>query len=67
MPKPLMKFRDELYMTIDEFALHLGVTPRTLYRITEGVKPRPTTIRKIAEKLKVHPSEISEFVVDGGS
>lgn len=61
-PKPLNEYRAERYLTIDEFAELLGVTPQTLYRITRGeTHARPTTIRKIAKSLGVHPSEIAEF------
>ncbi len=63
MAKRLAEFRAELYLTIDEFADLIGITPRTLYRIMRGeTQSRPTTIRRIAEKLKVHPSDIAEFV-----
>ena len=62
MAKPLNEYREERYLTVDEFADLLGVTPQTLYRIMRGIKPRPTTIRKIAERLAVHPTEIVEFV-----
>lgn len=61
--KPLNEYREERYLTVDEFAELLGVTPQTLYRITRGeTRPRPTTIRKIAKSLGVHPTEIAEFV-----
>ncbi len=63
MAKRQAQYRAERYLTIDEFAELLGVTPRTLYRIMRGeVVARPTTMRRIAEKLEVHPSDIEEFV-----
>ena len=66
MAKALNQYREERYLTVDEFAELLGITPRTLYRITKGeVHPRPTTMRKIAERLGVHPSEIAEFAPPG--
>jgi transcriptional regulator with XRE-family HTH domain len=62
MAKPLNAYREDLYLTVDEFAELLGITPRTMYRIIRGdVQARPTTMRKIAARLGVHPSEISEF------
>lgn len=60
--KTLSEYRAERYLTVDEFAELIGVTPQTLYRIARGeTHPRPTTIRKIAKSLGVHPNEISEF------
>lgn len=60
--KTLSEYRAERYLTVDEFAELIGVTPQTLYRIARGeTHPRPTTIRKIAKSLGVHPTEISEF------
>ena len=63
--KTLSDYRAERYLTVDEFAELIGVTPQTLYRIARGeTHARPTTIRKIAKSLGVHPTEIAEFVVD---
>ncbi len=63
--KTLNEYRSERYLTVDEFAELLGVTPQTLYRITRGeTHARPTTIRKIAKSLDVHPTEIAEFAPD---
>jgi transcriptional regulator with XRE-family HTH domain len=63
--KTLSDYRAERYLTVDEFADLLGVTPQTLYRIARGeTHPRPTTIRKIAKSLGVHPTEIVEFAPD---
>ncbi len=60
--KALSEYRAERYLTVDEFAELIGVTPQTLYRIARGeTHPRPTTIRKIAKSLGVHPTEIAEF------
>jgi transcriptional regulator with XRE-family HTH domain len=60
--RTLNEYRAERYLTVDEFAELLGVTPQTLYRIARGeTHPRPTTIRKIAKSLGVHPTEIAEF------
>ena len=63
--KTLSEYRAERYLTVDEFAELIGVTPQTLYRIARGeTHPRPTTIRKIAKSLGVHPTEIAEFSPD---
>jgi transcriptional regulator with XRE-family HTH domain len=63
--KTLSDYRAERYLTVDEFAELIGVTPQTLYRIARGeTHPRPTTIRKIAKNLGVHPTEIAEFAPD---
>lgn len=59
--KHLMDYREDLYLTMDEYAKLLDVTVETLYKIKRGHRPRPNTMRKIAEKLGVHPSEIAEF------
>jgi DNA-binding XRE family transcriptional regulator len=60
--KTLSEYRAERYLTVDEFAELIGVTPQTLYRIARGeTRPRPTTIRRIAKSLGVHPTEIAEF------
>jgi transcriptional regulator with XRE-family HTH domain len=63
--KTLNEYRAERYLTVDEFAELLGVTPQTLYRIARGeTHARPTTIRKIAKSLGVHPTEIAEFTLN---
>ena len=63
--KTLGEYRAERYLTVDEFAELIGVTPQTLYRIARGeTHPRPTTIRKIAKSLGVHPTDIVEFAPD---
>jgi transcriptional regulator with XRE-family HTH domain len=63
--KNLSEYRAERYLTVDEFAELIGVTPQTLYRIARGeTHPRPTTIRKIAKNLGVHPTDIAEFALD---
>ncbi len=63
MAKPLNDYREERYLSIDEFAAVLGVAVQTLYRISHGMKARPTTMRKIAQALGVHPSDITEFAL----
>lgn len=59
-PKPLDEYRRERYLTVDEFVALLGVSLRTYYRMQER-QPRITTMRHVAEKLGVHPSEVAEF------
>ena len=61
LAKSLNEFREERYLSVDEFAKLLGVSTRTLYNIIGGKRPRLTTMRRIAEKLEVHPTEVSEF------
>lgn len=64
MAKPLSKYREEHYMTVREFAKFLGIAQDTYFRIINGeTRAHPTTIRRIADKLHVHPSDIKEFVV----
>ncbi len=63
MARPLDEYRREKYLTVIEFAELLGIAVQTLYSITRDKKqPRVTTMRRIAEKLEVHPSDITEFV-----
>ncbi|MFL5733944.1 MAG: helix-turn-helix domain-containing protein [Chloroflexia bacterium] len=63
MTKPLNTYREERYMSIDEFTQFLGISLHTYYKITRGERPRLTTMRRIAEKLQVPPPEIAEFVL----
>jgi predicted transcriptional regulator len=60
--KPLNQYRETLYLNVDEFAKHVGISLQTYYRILAGERPRYTTMRRIAEALGVHPSEIREFL-----
>lgn len=59
--KRLNTYREERYMSVAEFAEFLGISLHTFYKIARGERPRLTTMRRIAEKLDVHPSEIKEF------
>jgi transcriptional regulator with XRE-family HTH domain len=61
--KPLNSYRENLYLSMEEFARHLNISTQTLYRILKGERPRPSTMRRIAAKLGVHPSDISEFEI----
>jgi transcriptional regulator with XRE-family HTH domain len=62
MVKSLREYREERYETIAEFVAFLEVAADTLYRIQRGERPRISTMRKIADKLGVHPGDIEEFV-----
>ncbi len=59
--KSLEEYREERYLTVDEFVALLRIAVGTYYRIRDGEPARPTTKRKIAAALGVHPSEIKEF------
>jgi transcriptional regulator with XRE-family HTH domain len=61
--KSLEAYREERYLSVAEFAQLLGITAQTYYGIIRGKRPRWVTMRRVAEKLAVHPSEISEFVL----
>jgi transcriptional regulator with XRE-family HTH domain len=65
--KSLQEYREARYLTVREFSDLLDVSVDTLYRIERGDRPRLSTMRRIAERLGVHPSEISEFVLPKGS
>ncbi len=62
MSRHLNEYREERYMSINEFVKFLGISAHTFYAAVEGKRLRMGTMRKIAEKLGVHPSEIEEFV-----
>ena len=66
MAKSLNRYREEKYMNVREFVDFLGITNTTFYKIIKGQRPRFTTMRKIATKLEVHPSDISEFEIKKG-
>ena len=59
----LKQHRERAYLSTRELASKAGVGPDTIWRIEGGdyQKLRPATMRKIAEALGVHPSEITEF------
>lgn len=60
--RPLNAYRKSRFMDVDEFVEYIDVSLQTYYRILAGERPRNRTMRKIAEKLGVDPSDISEFV-----
>jgi predicted transcriptional regulator len=62
MARRLNEFREDRYMSVNEFVGFLNISLHTFYKIIRGDRPRLTTMRRIAEKLGVHPSEITEFV-----
>ncbi len=44
-----------------DLARHVGITPNALYRIEAGQRtPRPDTLRKVAEVLRVEVSILRE-------
>ncbi len=59
----LRELRERAYLSTRELAEQADVSPATIWRIERGefVKLRPSTMRKIAKVLEVHPSEIIEF------
>ncbi len=66
MAMALKEHRARAYLSTRELASKAGVGPDTIWRIEGGdyKRLRPSTMRKIAEALGVHPSDISEFAVD---
>ena len=63
MAKRLEDYRMERYMTVAEFAALLDIAIHTFYSIVKGRRrPRFSTMKKIAQKLEVKPSDIEEFV-----
>jgi transcriptional regulator with XRE-family HTH domain len=56
----LEDFRRNRYLTVNEFAQLLGVTPTTYYRLLHGRAEIPT-MRKAAAQLGLPPAAISEF------
>lgn len=58
----LRSVRQRRYLTLRGLSALTGVTPANLQRIEMGkARPRPTTIRRLAEALGVDPSEIADF------
>jgi transcriptional regulator with XRE-family HTH domain len=67
MKMTLKQHREASYLSTRELASKAGVGADTVWRIEGGdyKKLRPSTMRKIASALGVHPSEIAEFVLLG--
>ncbi len=61
MAKGLNEYREDRYMSVDEFVRLLGISTRTFYTILKGKRPRLTTMRRVAEALGVQPRDITEF------
>lgn len=61
--KSLEEHRKAAYLTLRELAGRADVSLRTLWRIENGDHNnlQLRTMRKIAEALGVHPSEVTEF------
>ncbi len=65
MPRTLNELREGAYLTTRELAKRARVAPATLWRIEQAkTKPHITTMRKIADVLGVHPSEVAEFTLE---
>lgn len=64
MAKSLNQYREEHYMSVTDFARFLGVSVHTFYSIVRGEKrAQYATMRRVAERLGVHPTDIEEFVL----
>jgi DNA-binding Xre family transcriptional regulator len=65
MTMTLKQHRERAYLSTRELAKKAGVGADTVWRIEGGdfKKLRPSTMRKIADALAVHPSEIEEFTL----
>lgn len=60
----LKTHRERAFLTTRELADKAGVTTSTLWRIEKRLhKPHISTMRRIAEVLGVHPTEVEEFAV----
>ena len=58
----LRELRARRYLTQRELADRAGVSPATIAKLeTDVAEPRPSTIRKLAEALEVHPDELTGF------
>ncbi len=62
----LKEHRQRAFLSTRELADKADVAPDTIWRIEGGnyKQLRPATMRKIATALGVHPSEITEFLLD---
>jgi transcriptional regulator with XRE-family HTH domain len=57
----LEDYRQNAFLTVDEFATRLGISTGTYYRLLKGTSDI-TTRRRVAAKLGVPPGLIAEFV-----
>jgi DNA-binding XRE family transcriptional regulator len=58
----LKAHRERAFLTTRELADKAGIVTSTLWRIEKGLnKPHISTMRRIADVLNVHPSDIMEF------
>lgn len=64
MTLTLKEHRQKAYLSVREMAAKAGVGSDTVWRIENGdyKQLRPSTMRRVAEALNVHPSDITEFV-----
>jgi transcriptional regulator with XRE-family HTH domain len=61
LPQSLEDYRQNAFLTVDEFAARLGVSTGTYYRLLRG-SADITTKRRVAARLDVPPGIIAEFV-----
>lgn len=61
LPQSLEDYRQNAFLTVDEFAVRLGVSIGTYYRLLKGTSDI-TTKRRVAAHLGVPPGMIAEFV-----
>jgi hypothetical protein len=62
-PKSLEQYRTEKYLDVSEFIEFLGIANHTYYAALRREGIRPSTMRKIAERLGVRPGDITEFQI----
>jgi transcriptional regulator with XRE-family HTH domain len=61
LPQSLEDYRQNAFLTVDEFAARLGVSTGTYYRLLKGTSDI-TTKRRVAARLGVPPGIIAEFL-----
>jgi transcriptional regulator with XRE-family HTH domain len=61
LAQSLEDFRRNRYVTVEEFAAQLEISPSTYYRLLNG-RSEVTTMRRVAERPGVAPAAIAEFV-----
>ena len=64
MTAPLKEHRQRAFLSTRELAEKANVAPDTIWRIEGGnyKQLRPATMRRIAQALGIHPSEVTEFI-----
>jgi transcriptional regulator with XRE-family HTH domain len=61
LPQSLEDYRQNAFLTVDEFAARLGVSTGTYYRLLKGTADI-TTRRRVAARLGVPPAVVAEFL-----